>query len=262
MIPFRRRTSERWLVERLPECGVWTVNPYRRCSFRCVYCITGVQGSSTAPAIDEVVARLRLELAAVPCSEQLALGGLCDAYPPVEADAGLTRAVLAELVSQRRLVSVITKGATVFRDCDLLIADPQSMVSISLSSLDAAALARFDPGAPSPQTRLELVAALATAGVRTSVTITPWIPGVSDVAAIAGAARAAAGSNILIQVGPLNVVSARVAATPFARAWDQATINAAYLRVQAEARLDAPTVWWPPVPVDGSMHCRSGMLDA
>jgi DNA repair photolyase len=255
-LPLLRSASERSLVEPLPECRVWAVNPYGRCSFRCTYCITGVQGTSLAGSSDEIVSRLRAELTGLAPTEVLALGALCDAYPPVEADAGVTRAVLTELLAQHRRVRVITKGTTILRDVDLLTAEPRVPVTISLSSLDPVALARFDPGAPSPQERLEVVAALATAGVDTCVSITPWIPGVSDVTAIAGAARAAAGSCIPIAVGPLNVVSPRVAMSVFARDWDQEAINLAFLHARADARVEEPVVWWPPVPVDGGPHSR------
>jgi DNA repair photolyase len=245
------------LVERLPECGVWAISPYERCSFRCSYCITGVQGTSAARLErDELLAQLQSELSEIPTDERLALGALCDAYPPIEATAGLTRAVLTELQVQRRPVSIITKGLTVLRDIDLLAADPVTQVTISLSSLDAATLATLDPGAPSPAARLEAVAALVAANVPTSVTVTPWIPGVSDVAAIATAARAAAGRNIWIQAGPLNVVAPVIAMSRFAGRWDQASINAAYVRARDETSGLEPISWWPPVPLDGASHSR------
>jgi DNA repair photolyase len=244
-------------VERLPECGVWAISPYERCSFRCAYCITGVQGTSAARlGRADLLAQLRSELSVIPSEERLALGALCDAYPPIEATAGLTRAVLTELADQRRPVSVITKGVTVLRDIDLLTAEPVAQVTISLSSLDPAALATLDPGAPSPDERLEAVAALVAANVPTSVTVTPWIPGVSDVAAIAAAARAAARRNIWIQAGPLNVVAPVISLSRFAGGWDQAAINAAYVRARDASSGLEPISWWPPVPLDGGDHSR------
>lgn len=236
------------LLEPVPECGVWAVSPYERCSFRCTYCITGVQGTSVPRrSRAEIVRTLRAELARLPADVRLALGALCDAYPPVEAEAGLTRAVLAELTTRGRSVSIITKGATVLRDLDLLTADPPVQVSISISSLDPEALAVLDPGAPPPAHRLAVIGELARAGVRTHVNVSPWIPGVSDVAAIAAAARAAARQQLLVDVGPLNVLAPMVAGSHFARGRDQASIDRAYSAAR-RATAGVPRIrWWPPV---------------
>jgi DNA repair photolyase len=239
------------LVQPLPECATWAVSPYQRCPYRCAYCITGVQGAVQArgnPA--EVLGWLREDLGRLGTDVSLAVGALCDAYPPIEAEAGLTRLVLGELHRQGRRFSVITKGTLVTRDLDLLSAEPVSQVTVSLSSLEDRALARFEPETPSAQARLEVVAALTAAGVSAALSITPWIPGVSDAPAIAAAVRALAGPNVWVLAGPLNVRAPAVAGSHFARTWDQAAVNQAYGRARAEAD-GLKITWLPEVPLDG-----------
>jgi DNA repair photolyase len=250
------------LIEPLPECGVWSLCPYDACSYRCTYCITGVQGRARPRAEpDVVVDQLQRELAGIDREAHLGVGALCDAYPPIEAEAGLTRRVLVELVDQGRPFSVITKGSVVRRDADLLAAAAvRPCVTVSLSSLDAEVLASLDPAAPTPAERLATVAALARAGVSTSLSISPWLPGVTDVPALVEAVRTAAGSGVWIVVAPLNVRAPQVAASPFAAGWDQAEINRAYVAARGEAD-DLGATWMPEIPLDGhhapAMHPAS-----
>jgi DNA repair photolyase len=64
------------------------------------------------------------------------LGTLCDAYPSVEAELGVTRIVLDELTRLGWRVTVVTRGAGVRRDIDLVRRGGANVV-ISLATLDA-----------------------------------------------------------------------------------------------------------------------------
>lgn len=222
-----------------PFCDVWTINPYAACEFRCVYCITQAQGDSR-PKLDagDVRAQLRRELDEEPAKYGIVVGGMSDAYPTVETELGLTRAVLEELVAQGREFHVVTKGIGILRDLDLLVAHRQAVkVQVSLSSVDDAVLAELDPGAPRARERLALVRRLSDAGLDVTVAVTPWIPDVTDVGAIA----ACTPSGVGIQVGPLTVPVLHDAIRVLGRRWTQAEIDRRYVaernRVGADARL-------------------------
>jgi DNA repair photolyase len=82
-------------------CGdMWSVTPYTLCDHRCVHCITGVQGvSDPIMAADDARDATRRFVRTAPSNSLYLLGAFSDAYPNIEADTGLTRAVLTELVA-------------------------------------------------------------------------------------------------------------------------------------------------------------------
>ena len=173
---------------------MWSVTPYALCDHRCVYCITGVQGVS-APIMSAGDTRhaTRRFVRSAPADALYLLGAFSDAYPNVEAETGLTRAVLEELVAAGARVTIITKGTTVLRDVDLLVQDGDRIqVQVSLCTLDEEALARLDVGAPTGAARLAVVDALLGAGLRVGVNALPWIPGVTDTGALIDAVDPAA----------------------------------------------------------------------
>jgi len=236
------------LVQEIPACGVLSVNPYVACDIRCVYCITGAQGRSRPRFGAETVReQLRRELGAQGHRQPLiGLGTLCDAYPSVEVELGVTRIVLDELIQLGRPVRIVTKGVGVRRDIDLLLRG-DARVTVSLSTIDGDVAARLEPGAPTPAERLDLVHDLADAGVPVRVSAIPWIPGVSDVGAIARGV----GSRIPIMVAPLNVNSAKVRRTGFGRRFDQREIDRAYLEERERSTELRPVVWLPAITAQG-----------
>jgi len=176
-------------------CGeMWSVSPYALCDHRCVYCITGVQGvSDPIMAADDARGATRRFVRCAPSDSLYLLGAFSDAYPNVEAEGGLTRAVLEELLAAEARVTIITKGTTVLRDVDLLVLGGDRVhVQVSLCTLDEDALARLDVGAPTGAARLAAVDALLGAGLRVGVNALPWIPGVTDTRALIDAVDPAA----------------------------------------------------------------------
>ena len=232
------------LVQEIAACGVLSVNPYVDCDIRCAYCITGAQERSRPRfGPDTVREQLRYELGALGDRQsRVGLGTLADAYPSVEGELGVTRIVLDELVRLGWPVRVVTKGLGVRRDVDLLLRG-DGHVTVSVSTLDRGAAARLEPGAPTPADRLDLVHDLADAGVPVAVTVTPWIPGVSDVASIGRRVR----SSIPIWVGPLNVDSPEVKRTGFGRHFSQAEIDHAYLEASRAFPGRQRVGWLPPI---------------
>lgn len=80
-------------------------------------------------------------------------------------------------------MSIVTKGALVLRDLDLLSelsAQRLVHVSVSLTTLDKALKNRLEPRTASPGARLKMIAELHQAGVPTGVMFAPIIPYIND----------------------------------------------------------------------------------
>jgi len=226
----------------------WGLSTYTRCAFRCRYCITGVQGASV-PRVgaDHLVAQLEEELARHE-ADHIGVGLFCDAYPPVEEELGLTRRALQVLIAHDLDLRVITKGLTVWRDVDLLADRPNVGVNVSLCSTREDLIRPYDGSAPTPRDRLDLLHRLADAGVAVELALSPWIPGVTDTAALIDAVDPA----IPIRITPLRVRAPKVIATAFGRSWDQEEINAAFEREFLEVGERRNVFWSPGAPLDGS----------
>jgi DNA repair photolyase len=179
----------------------WSLTPYKLCDFRCVYCCTGAQGESKPlTSIPAAVDETRRWLVETEQPRYVILGAFTDAYPSVEGDLGLTRAILRELVEAGERFTIVTKGTAVLRDIDLLrAADPRCLVQVSICSTDEAVLRRLDPGAPSGAARFDVIEALVRNGIRTGLNVLPWIPDVTDTESLINRVP----PNVEIVLGPL-----------------------------------------------------------
>ena len=101
----------------------------------------------------------------------------------------------------RHPVSIVTKGALVLRDLDVLtdLAKGQlASVTISLTTLDNSLKTTLEPRAAGPAARLRCMRELSAAGVPVGVLMAPVIPGLNDdeIEAIAQASAAAGARRI------------------------------------------------------------------
>ncbi|MDR5867709.1 PA0069 family radical SAM protein [Halomonas koreensis] len=172
-----------------------SLNPYRGCEHGCIYCYArpshaywdlspGLDFETRLIARHGLVERLEEELAQPRYAcRPINLAGNTDAYQPLEAERGTTRRVLALLLDCRHPVTLVTKGALVLRDLDLLEALAERRlvrVMVSLTSLDATLKRVLEPRAAAPGTRLRVIERLSEAGVPTGSLISPVIPGLTD----------------------------------------------------------------------------------
>lgn len=172
-----------------------SVNPYRGCEHGCVYCFARPSHAylDLSPGLDfetrlfaktNAAERLRAELAkpSYRCSP-IALGINTDGYQPIERSWGVTRQLLEVLAECRHPCSIVTKGALVTRDLDLLAPmAEQGLVSVylSITTLDNRLSARMEPRAAAPHTRLATVRRLTEAGVPVGVLVAPVVPAITD----------------------------------------------------------------------------------
>lgn len=113
----------------------------------------------------------------------ITIGANTDPYQPAERQLSLTRDLLRVFLAHKHPVNIITKGALVRRDIDLLgklAATSLCSVAISLPTLDPALKRVMEPRVPSAGARLKAIEALTAAGIPTSVLVAPIIPAIND----------------------------------------------------------------------------------
>ncbi|MGE5268439.1 MAG: PA0069 family radical SAM protein [Thiohalocapsa sp.] len=185
-----------------------SINPYRGCEHGCIYCYARPSHAylGLSPGLDfetrifykpQAAALLRAELGKKGYScKPIALGSNTDPYQPAERRLGITRQILETLRDFRHPVTIVTKGALIQRDLDILAdmaKDKLAVVTVSVTSLERELAWVMEPRAATPERRLETIAALAAAGVPTGVLSAPMIPALNDreMEAILEKARAA-----------------------------------------------------------------------
>jgi DNA repair photolyase len=192
-----------------PDVGFrFSVNPYRGCFHACAYCYARPThqylGWGAGTDFDrKIVAKvnapelLRRELLRPSWrGEPIVFSGVTDCYQPTEAVYGLTRRCLEVCRDFRNPIGIVTKGALVRRDLDVLAAmakQTEVTVYVSIPFADERTARALEPNVASPSLRLEALTALSAAGVRTGVAVAPIIPGVndSDIARVLARAREA-----------------------------------------------------------------------
>ncbi len=211
-----------------PDLGFrWSLNPYRGCLHACAYCYARPSheylgfGSGTdferriavKPRAPELL-REAFEKRSWQ-GELVLFSGNTDCYQPLEASYEITRRCLEVCAEYKNPVHIITKGALVERDIDVisrLAAEARGGVSVSIPFWNEEHARALEPQAPTPLRRMETVRRLSVAGIPVSVNVAPVIPGLSDrdipsileAAARAGAVRA---SMILLRLpGPVKQV--------------------------------------------------------
>jgi DNA repair photolyase len=189
----------RSIINRVPEASQmpfrWTINPYRGCSHACAYCFarpthTYLDFDAGRDFEREIVVkvnapeRLRAELARPSWKgEHIALGTNTDPYQWVEGRYKLTRGIWEAMIEARNPGSILTKSPLLLRDLDLmceLASRAEFSAALSVPTIDEKAWRASEPHTPNPRARLEAVAELTRAGIRTGVLVAPLMPGIND----------------------------------------------------------------------------------
>ena len=172
-----------------------SINPYRGCEHGCIYCFARPSHAyaDLSPGIDfetrlfykaDAALRLEQELRA-PGYEPapITLGANTDPYQPIEREYRVTRSILEVLARYRHPVTIVTKGALVERDIDLLqsLAEHRAVsVMVSLTTRDNALKRYLEPRAAGPRRRLRVIERLHAAGIPVGTLIAPIIPALTD----------------------------------------------------------------------------------
>jgi len=188
--PYRARS----MVNKLKHTDSWfwveySINPYRGCEHRCVYCDARANQYGLSETFDQTV--FVKENAVAVLEKQLpklkrgivATGGVCDAYQPAETKYRITRQVLEALSRYGFAVEVVTKSDLVLRDLELLQEINESSwagVLFTITTFDPQIASLFEPYPPSPKRRLAALERVAEAGLTAGVMMCPLLPGISD----------------------------------------------------------------------------------
>ncbi len=167
----------------------YAINPYVGCEHGCVYCyavfmkrFTGhreewgqfVDVRVNAP---QVLAR-QLKRAR---PGNVSLGTVTDVYQPLERRFKLTRDCLQALALYDDFpTTVVTKSALVLRDLDVLCEMKDVEVAFTITTLDESVRRVFAPHSSPVPRRIEALARLHEAGIRTWVFFGPALPVFSD----------------------------------------------------------------------------------
>ncbi|WP_062763164.1 PA0069 family radical SAM protein [Falsirhodobacter sp. alg1] len=172
-----------------------SINPYRGCEHGCIYCFArpthaylnlsaGLDFETRLIARPGIAAVLEQELRAKSYAPRtIALGTNTDPYQPIEAAHLLMRQILEVLSVHNHPTAIVTKGAMIERDIDILApmaAKGLLRVGISLTTLDDTLARRLEPRAAAPRRRLAVIRRLADAGIPVRVMMSPIIPGLTD----------------------------------------------------------------------------------
>jgi len=187
------------IISKVPEASRvpfrWTINPYRGCSHACRYCFA--RNTHTYLDFDaghdfdtQIVVKvnapelLRRELAAPRWrGEHIAMGTNVDCYQRAEGRYQLMPGIIRALTDAANPFSILTKGTLIMRDIDLLAeaADITEVgLNVSVGIIDKHLSRLIESGAPAPERRLAVCAALNERGLPCGVLMGPVIPHLSD----------------------------------------------------------------------------------
>lgn len=172
-----------------------SINPYKGCEHGCIYCYARPSHAylNLSPGLDfetklfykpEAAKLLEAELAApgYRCSP-ITIGGNTDPYQPIEKQYRVTRSIIEVLAKYRHPFSIITKGALIERDVDLLA--PLAKLNlvhayVSVTTLSNDIKRTMEPRTSSPAARLRAIRTLADAGIPVGVMVAPIVPVITD----------------------------------------------------------------------------------
>ncbi len=172
-----------------------SLNPYRGCEHGCIYCYARPSHAywDLSPGIDfetKLIAKLnapalleqQLSKPGYVCAP-IALGSNTDPYQPIEREHQLTRRCLEVLLRYGHPLTIVTKGALILRDLDLLtqLAERRLVsVYISLTTLDDELKRILEPRAAAPAARLRMIRVLREQRIPVGVLCSPMIPMIND----------------------------------------------------------------------------------
>jgi DNA repair photolyase len=170
----------------------YVINPYTGCTNGCLYCYARFMkrftdhpepwGSFLDAKVDapEILER-QLARRRSPLRDCVLLSSVTDPYQTPEKQYGLTRRILEVLLAYGVPVEILTKSDLVLRDADLLARFSGADVGMSLGIPDDDWSRLLEPGASPPSRRIAALRALRERGISTSVFVSPFIPGISDI---------------------------------------------------------------------------------
>jgi len=169
----------------------YTINPYRGCEHRCIYCdarrnkynvenfdnLVGVKAKADL-MLDKKITSARYLLPDI-----IATGGICDAYQPAEKEFQITRKFLSVLRKKNWPCFILTKSDLILRDIDLLktiFRNSYLCVAFTINTTSDNSAKYFEPFSPTPSKRFEALAKLKSEGLHVGLCAMPILPYIWD----------------------------------------------------------------------------------
>jgi DNA repair photolyase len=159
----------------------YSFSPYVGCSHLCQYCYASSYISRFfEPRVKmEVIKSLNREVSKIKSNKYVTIASSSDPYQHLEERLKLTREALKIFYHHEFKISILTKSNLVLRDLDIL-KKARVVVGITITTLDEDKAKKLEPGAPSPQKRIETIKTLSKNGIPTVARIDPIIPYIND----------------------------------------------------------------------------------
>jgi len=181
----------------------YSVNPYQLCQFNCIYCY--IRGSKYGENMERELA-VKINAAEM-LSRSLklrakrheygfiALSSSTEPWQPIEETYRITRKCLEVIARYRFPTHALTKSKLILRDLDLLENIDKNailpmdlrnklkhgaLITLSLATLDKDTAKIFEPGAPSPEERLDTLQRVKEEGFYAGIAYIPVLPFISD----------------------------------------------------------------------------------
>lgn len=168
--------------------GDLCINPYAGCEHACTYCYayymakwSGHEGEPWGSFVDVKWADKKIDHARIK-GRNLQIGTVTDPYQPAEKRYRVTRWILEQLVGAECKIQIITKGALMARDIDLMqeIGKTSEIRAVmSVNTLDEEVRKTLDLSSP-VQEKLAALQEIHKSGVQTGIFIAPILIGVTD----------------------------------------------------------------------------------
>ncbi len=166
----------------------YTLNLYRGCQHRCIYCDSrslcyGIEAFDREVLIKaNAVEVLRDELRRKRRKGIIGTGSMNDPYMPLEKNTELTRRALKVIAAYGFGVHILTKSDLVARDIDILrkISRVSAAVSFTITTVDDSLSKVLEPGAPISSARFDAMRRLSAAGIETRLALMPVLPYLED----------------------------------------------------------------------------------
>ncbi len=164
----------------------YCINPFTGCQIGCVYCYARLfmrrysghrepWGKFVDVKVNaSEILRKQLKKAKI---GTIWISSVCDPYQPMEAKFEITRSCLKELVDEQFPINIQTKSTLVLRDLDLFQDFQAIEVGFTITTDDEQIARHFEPGADFVGQRIDALAKLHNAGIRTYAFLGPLLPG-------------------------------------------------------------------------------------
>ncbi len=158
----------------------YSLQPYTGCTHSCLYCYaTSYIGRKPSRPKKDFVKNLALDLIKANPDIPISMSNSSDPYPPEEERLMITREAIKVIARKGFKLLIVTKGALVARDADLL-SRMAAAVTMTITTLDESLARIIEPYAPSPRLRVEAIEKLIEHGIPVGLRLDPVIPWLND----------------------------------------------------------------------------------